>query len=170
MLIIQAILDVALAYLVFRLWRERSRACRGTDGEELARLTQALEQYRAELGDLLDSVETTARKEREHLLAAVRVARREAPRKTAAPCRATLPGSTTGEQRPVASIRESVRVLAKENLPPGRIASSLGLGVREVQLFLRSSGLQELPGGRPAPPQTPEERNRARATPQCLGR
>lgn len=155
-LVIQAILDAILFFLVFRLWQERQAISRCRADGDPTGPAQPWEEYRAELMDLLDTVETTIRTERESLMAAV-----QAARELMGPDNPATKGETgadPGSRVPVASVRDSVRTLAEQNLPVPRIASSLGLGVREVDLLLNVSGtgVATLPKTEQATPPTGE--------------
>jgi hypothetical protein len=141
MWIFQAVLDAILVYLVLRLWRERKQAAalvRQPD-EGAAALVPTLEQYRGELSDLLDCIEITVRKERESLTEAVKAARAEAGLDKSGPRRKEEKGGHPSQPTDVVPLRESVRALADKDVPRERIAASLGLGVREVELLLSLS-------------------------------
>lgn len=160
MWILQAVLDAILVCLVFRLWRERKRAAalvRAPDGDAAA-VARTFEQYRAELSDLLDCIEITARKERESLIEVVETARAEAGLHTGEPQPREEKGFHPPPAMDIVPLRESVRALADQDVPPERIAASLGLGVREVELLLSlSAGQSRPPKARAEERQDPEE-------------
>lgn len=136
MLILQVLLDGVLIFLLLRLWRAQRIVASNRDRAADAELLRNLEQYRAELADLLDALEVTAARERKALVAAIETARSLTVQES------EHPDDPAPEQRPpirerVASLREAVRALAARNLPRKEIAAALGIGIRELDLILR---------------------------------